>query len=430
MNTTKYPPPGPPETPLERRRKKRRKNNKIILTVLGVLIVSIGSYKLYFQEYFAYQDSISSSYIYEAEIYQYKYPDGRWIEEVTAHCETLVFEEAKEEYEATGKANVWNHYMGRFSSGAHYAEARNLFEEGSYNDLVLNINSWFEGGSSDESPLAMIEKFHEDFAESAYLSRMDSLYGVVWDRLNEAFAEVVRKKYDRTGGIKFFKRTMEFLEEHKMSKIYVHFSNWDVDLKDWVDYSSKAKEYLDELTEFSNSYSYDFLSVKSPPPTKNPPPSALKYVQGDYRSSNKTAFVRELKNNFTEIFGNAPFDIVEASEGAVTEDYVSFYVDCKIRNQEFKEGGVAVPELYTITTSTNFLDKKFDGYIFGIESRCEVKGSIPGDPKEFAGSFKGDPASSFSEIDGISDAYSKLMGSIFESMGESLGEQLGFPSGS
>ena len=430
MSTTKFPNSGPPETPLERRRKKRRKNNKIILIVVGILVVSIGSYKLYFQEYLAYRDAVTAEYIEDADYYLYRYPDGRWKKEVYDHCENLAFEDAKAEFENLGRADVWDSYMDRFYSGAHYQEARKLYEEGSFNDLVANINSWFDGVYSNKSPLALIEKFHEDFEESELQPQVDSLYGVVWDRLNESFADVVRKKYDRTGGIKFFKKAMKYLEENKMSKIYVHFSNWDVKLKDWSDYSSRAKNYLDELTEFSNSYGMDLFSVKSPPPTENPPPSALKYVQGDYRSSNKSAFVRKLKNNFIEIFGNAPFDIVEASEGAITQDHVSFYVDCKIRNQEFKEGGTAVPELYTITTSTNFLDKKFDGYIFGIESRCEVKGSIPGDSKEFKGSFKGDPASSFSEINGISDAYTKLMGSIFESMGESFGEQLGFPSGS
>lgn len=434
MNTSKVPPIGPPETPLERRRKKRRKNNIIILSVVGFLVLSIGSYKGYFQEYFAYREAVTASYLADADIYTYRYPNGRWKEEVEEHCEELAFEDAKSEYENLQRADVWDSYMERFSSGAHYSEARKLFEEGSYNDLVLNINSWFDGVYSNESPLILIENFNEDFKESAYLPQVDSMYGVVWGRLNDLFADVVRKKYDRTGGIKFFKTAMKYLEENKMTKIYVHFSDWDVRLKDWDDYSSKAKKYLDELTEFSNSYSASsfqlFNSVKSPPPTENPPPSARKYVQGNYRSSNKSAFVRKLKNNFIEIFGNAPFDIIQASDGANTEDHVSFHVDSKISNQEFKEGGSAVPELYTITTSTNFLDKKFDGYIFGIESQCAVTGTIPGNAKDYKGTFKGDPASSFSDINGITDAYEKLIGSIFESMGESLGNQLGFPSGS
>lgn len=435
MSISKNPMSGPPATPQERKSKKKRRNNIIVLVVGLTLIIGFGSYKLYFQERWAADEAIGSEYTWDQEDYFYRYPDGKYTEEVNVTFEQNIFNETLENYKDIDRASAWDEYFEKFDSGKNYAEARSIYERGSFLDLKYDVNRWFAGTENLKSPLSQVNTFTSEFPESKYKPAADSLYGIIWDRLNESFAKVSRRKVDKNGGIAFFKACMQYLEEEKKDTIFFHFTNWDVQLKDWEDYTESAKEYLDELTVLLNSSSqdvfsanYDPFGVKSPPPSGDSPPSAKTYLQGEARTSNKNSFVKELKNDFQSIFGNAPFTIAIADENASMKDNITFNVDTRIGNQEFKMEGQTIPELYTITTSEDFLTKTFDGYIFGIESDCSVQGRIPGQDISFQGKFIGDPAGSFSQISGISDAYTKLVGSIFESMGKSVGEQLGFPS--
>jgi|GEM_PF-3851774 len=435
MSNFKDPIGGPPATPRERAQKRKRRNNIIVLVVGLTVILGFGSYKLYFEERWAANDAIESEFSWDQEYYFDRYPNGNYTDEVMVAYEQTVFDETMERYKDEDRASAWTDYFEKFDSGKNYAAARAEFERGSFLDLKQNVDRWFDGRSDQESPLSLVNNFVAEFPDSKYKKDADDLYAVIWNRLNASFTEISRTKVDKTGGIAFFKACMEFLEAEKKDTIFFHFTNWDVQLKDWEDYTPGAKKYLDELTELVNasskdvmSGSYDLFAVTSPPPTTDAPPSAKAYLQGEARNSNKKSFLKELKEDFKKIFGNAPFTFAIAEDGSSLGDNIFFKVDTRIANQEFRSEGHTIPELYTITTSTDFLKKTFDGYIFGIESDCEVQAMIPGNDLTFKGSFTGEPGGSFSDINGISDAYTKLVGSIFESMGKSLGGQLGFPT--
>ena len=422
---------GPPETPMERRKRVRKRNLKIGGILAGAVALVVFSYKFYFEEYNAYRNAVTSESLFDVEEYLYRYPDGRWLEEVNDHIEQIHFTDAKKDYEITQNSKSWDAYFDVHDSGKNYAEALTLYEEACYKDIVYMVEHWVSDSGATSSPFPWIEKFRAKYDESKYSAQVDSLYAQGWAYTREVYNETIRKKYDQKKGFKFFKKAMDYMEANEQSKVYIHFGKWDAKLKDWDEYSSTAKNYLDELTEMANEspFRLDFLNPKSPPPTENPPTSAKNYVLGDYRSGQKDNFIDQLIVNLGEIYNGIPFKFVQASEGAITEDHVSFYIDCKIRNQEYGSGSYTYPNLYSITTTSNFMTRTFDGYIFGIEAQCTVSGKIPGESKEFKDSFTGDPGSSFDDITGVSGAYDKLLMSIFGSMADEFSESLGLAPG-
>ncbi|MEM7040229.1 MAG: hypothetical protein AAF570_24890, partial [Bacteroidota bacterium] len=203
-----------------------------------------------------------------------------------------------------------------------------------------------------------------------------------------------------------------------------------VNLKDYEDYSEKSRKVLDEITELGNAYqkrqivSWDPVL---PMPSKDVPPSAKGYYKGPVVDKYNQSFRKEFEEMMKKGFDYCPFEVEAFTDGVDESKDVVIDIVSNVRNMDDKYQGVAIPALYTVTTTrTGSLSKTFTGYLFGVSIDSEVAMMVPGADDPFKLKVASDPGEHLYNLKGSGEDYENMTKSTFESLAQNLAGKFGF----
>ena len=293
---------------------------KLKILIILALLAGAGyySYIYYFEEYGLYKEAMSPGAQWAAEHYIYKYPEGRWIEEV------------QEQF-------VYNEYLRVKRS--------------------MEIND--------------IRTFRKVYPDSKYDEQLVTWSDSLWNQEINHYERISKEQGTDPKSAEFFRSLMNYMRDNHQSTVFVRFDP-NIRLKDFTEYSTQAQNFLDE----------DARSVKDPIISENMLSLKQNFDLGsaseletivdkgisasmDNVFEQKIIYVGTWNDEFQEKYPDAPI----------------INVKYNIANNEFRYGNLIFPDVWTYTIGNSFqtyvlgisIDFSFDFSIPGTSERYTFK---------------------------------------------------------
>ncbi|NBP58695.1 hypothetical protein EBU71_19570 [bacterium] len=289
------------------------KNKKTLNIITGVIILLVGSYFLYFREYFDFKESISTSNPHSINKYIQDYPNGRYIDQ------------AKEKLESVSYSNV--------------------VRDSSYNSISDYMSLCPNGKHIEEVSFIQVCKY----LSIAILRKYEL----------KSFEDNVRNLgiNPTSRNVTLFRNLLNQMKSSNEYKITIKFDQ-KIDLKDYMDYSIDNRLYGTENYDYSNYGKPNFSNVY---PVKS-------NFDKEGIESLEIGVFEKVKGEFEQIFTKDffEFDLIKSNENKnLRHGSANIQLSYTIENQMLDN---IAPNLWVYTESNNY-SSTFKGYVLGLDTQ-------------------------------------------------------------
>lgn len=372
------------------------KNKKTLNIITGVIILLVGSYFLYFREYFDFKESISTSNPHSINKYIQDYPNGRYIDQAKEKLESVSYSNVVRD----SSYNSISDYMSLCPNGKH-------IEEVSFIQVCKYLS------------IAILRKFKLNFPNSRFKSKILEKEEKLWQYELKSFEDNVRNLgiNPTSRNVTLFRNLLNQMKSSNEYKITIKFDQ-KIDLKDYMDYSIDNRLYGTENYDYSNYGKPNFSNVY---PVKS-------NFDKEGIESLEIGVFEKVKGEFEQIFTKDffEFDLIKSNENKnLSHGSANIQLSYTIENQMLDN---IAPNLWVYTESNNY-SSTFKGYVLGLDTQFGFEFVIPQTQEKFTFKTKGSPGDHISNFDDIGSAYRTMIANTFDDFINQVTIKLGLGSG-
>lgn len=358
-------------------------NKKVIffgVIIVGILAIIIAAPHV--KEYKMYRKAVKSNKLKSCSEYLDRFPDGKYVDEVTDTKETIMYQQAMNNNEES----YCQRYADEFPKGKHLEEV-----------LYHNIACVY-------FPLSAINAYLQNFPSGKYADSVNAAYERLWDAEIEKYNRRDRKN-ESEEAVKYMTEMLQYMKANHVNDIQVNV-NSTLDLKDYSEYSYSIRSALER--------EYDRVSL----PLNESNMVSLKdnFQQGDVNSL-KEILIEGVQRSMDRMF--TPGFIVVKAESLNCPQLTFNYT---IKSQE----NHGVPEIWTYSEKSSYaLYATPKKYLMGITVNCNANFTIPNSPVTYSYSEKGVPENNINGIQDISDGYRRMTQMCFKQFSNKMSQNMG-----
>ena len=363
-------------------------NKKIIL--IGLLVAGIGIALIilipFREQKKLYNRVMEERTLTRCDDYIYKYPDGRYLDEVLELKETLSYEKVL----AEKQERFCDWYMELFPEGKHVEEV--LYRKTIY----------------AEFPFFAINEYLHRFPHGVYSDSVNHVCDLLWDTEINKYKNRDKKK-ESVNAVNYMMEMLQYMKKNRVNSIYVSV-NPTIMLKDYDEYDKSKRELMEYL------YSDERLPLKN-----NVISLKDNFEQGDLDILKKIlsdGVQQSMDSMFTPGFIKVVCD-----EDKDKDDFPHLVFNYTIKNQE--DDGYPHIWVYTETSTLYGRREIPQSYLVGININFNAEFSIPNSNVSYTFSEKGVPENNISGIDDISDGYRRMTKMCFAQFSNKMAKNMG-----
>lgn len=359
--------------------------NKRRNVVIGTLIASIFFYSFYLKERLAFSKAKEAKTLTTMQSYFLDYPNGRYVKELEVIEEKMAFDNVRKNPTEFN----FRQYYSLCGGGRRMEYVR--FEE-----------------VKQSSNVAIVRSFIKDYPTSKYLAKSKQRLNDLWTAEFTIYDTSVKnagQKVDRKSVV-FFRDLLNYMRQKDLSTIYIDFER-KIELKDYYEYSAKAKEIT--MLAYGEQHSFEYLlSLKS------------NFSQGNLDLLEEDV-VQEMKSVLFGIFSNDFFGIEMVNENTkLGPNDLVISISYNIENQENNYQGTKYPDLWQYTENNIF-----QNWVLGIDANFNFDFNIKNINKSYQFKYKGSPGDNIQGFDGMNDAYRMMVRNTFSDFINNISRNFG-----
>lgn len=420
----------------------------------AILFFSVLAYQLSQVEHRYFADIMETEDAGKIKRYLNGYSDGLYRAQVTRLRDSLTF--VKAYFDQQKSCNLESCDCSQLAAlTKQNLSYDSLIISAAYEDCLLRNVGY-------HNSFIALNTYREAFPQGRYMDSVNMISNQLWQGLRQQYTHRISSQQVTAKARQFFQQLLNFGQASGHSAIRVNFG-YELALKDWEDYPQETYQFLDMMTEMSNTEQ----QAKYPKPSAAPPPSIRNY----FRTSNndlQQIIVNALQNRLDSVFVPNPFQLqhIDAADNAGKAPTI--LIDYKIETLADQMGDFSIPTLYIqqrsiglenasnesemelrrliarskqgedVTAALQALQKKieaeeleknpygqFQGYLLATSIDWQMEFNIPDSTTSFAFQTISRPNSSFSNIQSNQDAYRRMMESTFVNYAVQLAEGFG-----
>jgi hypothetical protein len=353
--------------------------------VIGILIGSIFFYSFYLKERLAFNKAKESKTLTSMQSYFLDYPSGRYVKELEVIEEKMAFDNVRK------NPTVFNfrQYYNLCNGGKRMEYVR--FEE-----------------VKQSSNVAIVRSFITEYPTSKYLAQSKQKLNDLWASeliIYENSVKNAGQKVDKKSVV-FFRDLLNYMRSKDLSTIYIDFDR-KIELKDYYEYSAKAKEIA--MLAYGEQHSFEYLlSLKS------------NFSEGNLDILEEEV-VQEMKSVLFGIFSNDFFGIEMVNENTkLGPNDLVISISYNIENQENNYQGTKYPDLWQYTENNIFKN-----WVIGIDANFNFDFNIRNINKSYQFKYKGSPGDNIQGFDGMNEGYRMMVRNTFSDFINNISNNFG-----
>ena len=359
--------------------------NKRRNVIIGILIGSIFFYTFYLKERLAFNKAKESKTLTSMQSYFLDYPSGRYVKELEIIEEKMAFDNVRKN-------------PTEFNFRQYY----NLCDGGRRMEYVR-----FEE-VKQSSNVAIVRSFITEYPTSKYLAQSKQKLNDLWTAeftIYEASVKNAGQKVDMKSVV-FFRDLLNYMRSKDLSTIYIDFER-KIELKDYYEYSAKAKEIA--MLAYGEQHSFEYLlSLKS------------NFSEGNLDLLEEEV-VQEMKSVLFGIFSNDFFGIEMVNENTkLGPNDLVILISYNIENQEDNYEGTKYPNLWEYTEN-----HIFKNWVIGIDANFNFAFNIRNINKSYQFKYKGSPGDNIQGIADMNEAYRMMVRNTFSDFINNISNNFG-----
>lgn len=359
--------------------------NKRRNVVIGILIGSIFFYSFYLKERLAFNKAKESKTLTSMQSYFLDYPSGRYVKELEIIEEKMAFD------------NVIKNPT-EFNFRQYY----NLCDGGRRMEYVR-----FEE-VKQSSNVAIVRSFITEYPTSKYLAQSKQKLNDLWTAEFTIYETSVKNAGHKVDGksVVFFRDLLNYMRSKDLSTIYIDFDR-KIELKDYYEYSAKAKEIA--MLAYGEQHSFEYLlSLKT------------NFSEGNLDLLEEEV-VQEMKSVLFGIFSNDFFGIEMVNENTkLGPNDLVILISYNIENQEDNYQGTKYPNLWEYTEN-----HIFKNWVIGIDANFNFAFNIRNINKSYQFKYKGSPGDNVQGIADMGEGYRIMVRNTFSDFIKNISRNFG-----
>jgi hypothetical protein len=397
------------------------RTKKIIITfaIVGLLLVLLFSYVLYFQEYFSYKSVLTERTITACIYYINIYQNGRYIKEVNIIFDDLLFEQALQKKE-NGECSYAGEYINKTDKNSkHLDEAKILFEDCLYNNTIRIKDN-----------LKELREFLVRYPNGKYSEEIKEKFN---EKLKQVVSrtETAAKLHSGSGNnMKELSRFLSEVAKPECGRYQIRF-NKTYELKEWTDF-----KLSNEIISILNKGDASTKSIKGVKSLKESPPIELTKLIKKHSSSYEEYRIKKLFINAVEEYlgsGIATFD----TSYTVKDTVPVIYVNYTIKNDVINAAGYTIPSIYIASKKDKYslleYDKnlkviangEFEYYYLSVMITYTIEIFYPDNKKSLFASGIIIPEKKYDDLETKETVYDKVLNSLFNNTYKAIQAKLG-----
>jgi hypothetical protein len=360
------------------------------LILIASALLCILFYSFYLKERLQFNESKSATTLAGMQTYFRKYPQGRYVKDLEILEEEMAYKLVKKD---PSMINISQYYK--------------YCGEGRRTDYVMFQEV------KQASNIDVVRSFIQSYPNSKYISDAKKKLSTMWTAEFDIYEEAVKKAGNSADAksVAFFRELLKYMKSKDLSQIYIKF-NRTTRLKDYTEYSSEARNYLDLMY------------------TDHPVKSNITSLKGNFSEGNLESLeedvVKEMKSVFFGIFTNDFFGIDKATNNSkIGPNDLVLQISYEIESQEEVVLGTKVPDLWIHTQTSEYGVSSFQGYIIGIDAKFNFDFKIPNSSQSYAFKYIGDPGSNISGFEGMNEGYRIMVRNTFSDFVRNISDNFG-----
>lgn len=364
--------------------------NKRRNVVIGTLIASIFFYSFYLKERLAFSKAKEAKTLTTMQSYFLDYPNGRYVKELEVIEEKMAFDNVRKNPTEFN----FRQYYSLCGGGRRMEYVR--FEE-----------------VKQSSNVAIVRSFIAEYPTSKYLAQSKQKLNDLWASefiIYENSVKNAGQKVDRKSVV-FFRDLLNYMRQKDLSTIYIDFER-KIELKDYYEYSAKAKEIASMECELSSDKAYSLESN-------------LLNLKSNFSEGNldilEAEVMQEMKSVLFGIFSNDFFGIEMVNENTkLGPNDIVISISYNIESQENNFLGTKYPNIWRYTENNNF-----KSWLIGVDANFKFDFNIRNINKSYQYKYKGSPGKNIEGFDDIKDAYRMMVRNTFSDFINNISRNFG-----
>ena len=360
--------------------------NKRRNVVIVILIGSIFFYSFYLKERLAFNKAKESKTLTSMQSYFLDYPSGRYVKELEIIEEKMAFDNVRKN-------------PTEFNFRQYY----NLCDGGRRMEYVR-----FEE-VKQSSNVAIVRSFIAEYPTSKYLAQSKQKLNDLWASeliIYETSVKNAGQKANRKSVV-FFRDLLNYMRSKDLSTIYIDFER-KIELKDYYEYSAKAKELAQYFYGEKYPLESNLISLKS-----NFSEGNLDLLEAEV--------MQEMRSVLFGIFSNDFFGIEMVNENTkLGPNDLVISISYNIESQENNFLGTKYPNIWRYTENNNF-----KSWLIGVDANFKFDFNIRNINKSYQYKYKGSPGKNIEGFDDIKDAYRMMVRNTFSDFINNISRNFG-----
>ena len=360
--------------------------NKRRNVVIGIVIGSIFFYFFYLKERLAFNKAKESKTLTSMQSYFLDYPSGRYVKELEVIEEKMAFDNVRKNPTEFN----FRQYYNLCNGGRRMEYVR--FEE-----------------VKQSSNVAIVRSFITEYPTSKYLAQSKQKLNDLWTAeftIYEASVKNAGQKVDRKSVV-FFRDLLNYMRSKDLSTIYIDFDR-KIELKDYYEYSAKAKEIAMLAYGEQHSLESNLVSLKS------------NFSEGNLNLLEEEV-VQEMKSVLFGIFSNDFFGIEMVNENTkLGPNDLVISISYNIENEESNYQGTKYPNLWEHSRNNIFIE-----WLIGIDANFNFDFNIRNINKSYQFKYKGSPGDNIRGIADMSEGYRIMVRNTFSDFINNISNNFG-----
>ena len=361
--------------------------NKRRNVIIGILIGTIFFYSFYLKERLAFNKAKESKTLTSMQSYFLDYPSGRYVKELEIIEEKMAFDNVRKN-------------PTEFNFRQYY----NLCDGGRRMEYVR-----FEE-VKQSSNVAIVRSFIAEYPTSKYLAQSKQKLNDLWASeliIYETSVKNAGQKANRKSVV-FFRDLLNYMRSKDLSTIYIDFER-KIELKDYYEYSAKAKE----LAKYFNLIE------------KYPLESNLISLKSNFSEGNldllEAEVMQEMRSVLFGIFSKDFFGIEMVNENTkLGPNDLVISISYNIENEEDNYQGTKYPIIWKHTRNNIFLD-----WLIGVDANFNFDFNIRNINKSYQFKYKGSPGDNIQGIADMNEAYRMMVRNTFSDFIKNISRNFG-----
>jgi len=304
------------------------------------------------------------------------------------------------EVKKNGTSDACKSYYSEFPNG-YFTEDVKVIEIQDLRDIVL------------------VRDFIYDYPNSKHSSVVELINLEIWNDEIRRYDSIVASNYNfDKDAVEFFRTLLHYMRDENKSTIYIDLSGL-IDLKDFEDYSEEIKNYLDQLTLYSDNRkaSDNIANITS------------NYSEGDI-DDYEEIIIESIHSSFENILSNNFITIESISQiSNATSDKLLINIGYTIKNQHMEDyGRPETPNIWVYSEPSpikGYENNNFLSYLIGVSIEFEFDFSIPNSVKQYKFRYDANPLSNVENITSLEEGYKEMTKQNFEDFSNTISNKFG-----